>query len=164
MGKQVRFFMTSKDEEDFLKFVVECSDSIIDNKAFDLTVEEATSSTSILSLFIAPRNVSIAKDKNGFVDPVAAEVIQFSRCILLEGKYLKNGRIWIKLKYYDDTSKLVNKSKDLKDTYSIYEKWIKKNFRLSKCKDYYVANDAYRSYKEDRTILMDGPKQVIEFD
>lgn len=164
MGKQVRFFMTNKDEVDFLKVIVQFSNSILDNKAFILTVEEAKSSTSNLSLFIASKNANISKDNNGFVDPIVAEVIQFSRCMLLEDKYLRNGRVWAEFKYYDDRKKLVNKSKEFKDTYNIYEKWIKKNFRLSKCKDYYIAKDAYRAYKEDGIIFVTGPKQVIEFD
>ena len=163
MGKQVRFFMTNKDEVDFLKAIIQFNNSILDNKAFVLTVEEAKSSTN-LSLFITAQNANISKDNNGFVDPIVAEVIQFSRYMLLEDKYLRNGRVWAEFKYYDDSKKLVNKSKEFKDTYNIYEKWIKKNFRLSKCKDYYIANDAYRAYKEDGIILMAGPKQIIEFD
>ena len=163
MGKQVRFFMTNKDEVDFLKAIIQFNNSILDNKAFVLTVEGANSSPN-LSLFITARNTNISKDNNGFVDPIVADVIQFSRCMLLEDKYLRNGRLWAEFKYYDDSKKLVNKNKGFKDTYNIYEKWIKKNFRLSKCKDYYIANDAYRAYKEDEIILMAGPKQIIEFD
>lgn len=163
MGKQVGFFMTNKDEVDFLKVIVQFNNSILDNKAFVLTVEEAKSSPN-LSLFITSPNANISKDNNGFVDPIVAEVIQFSRCMLLDDKHLRTGRVWAEFKYYDNSKQLVAKSKEFKDTYNIYEKWIKKNFRLSKCKDYYIANDAYRAYKEDGIILMAGPKQVIEFD
>jgi len=156
--------MSNKDEADFLEVIVQFNNYILDNKACVLTVEEAKSSTKNLSLFITSQNTNISKDSNGFIDPIVAEVIQFSRCMSIEDKYLRNRRIWAEFKYYDDSQKLVTKSKKFKDTYNIYEKWIKKNFQLSKCKDYYIANDAYRAYKKGEIFLMAGPKQAIEFD
>ena len=163
MGKQVRFFMSRKDEIDFLKIIVQLNNFILDNKAYLLTVEEAEVSTD-LSFFITSQDLVISKDNNGFVDPIVAEAIQFSRCMVLENKYLRSGRIWAEFKYYDNSKKLKTKSKEFSTMYSVCEKWIKKNFKRSKCKDYYIANDAYSAYKEDRVILVAGPKQAIEFD
>lgn len=163
MGKQIRFFMTRKDETEFLKAIIESMNLVLDPLANKLTFEEAQKLTA-LSFFIATDKLVISKDKNGFIDPITAEVIHFSRCILKEDKTMKNGKLWAEFRYYDGNQKLKKKSIDLSNIFSKYEKWIKKYYKISKCKDYYIGSDAYIQYKENLIIPVAGPNQIVFFE
>lgn len=163
MGKQIRFFMTEIDEYNFLKTVSEHKHILLDSKSKHLTFEEALASKELM-LFIALSDSKIIVSKSGFIDQITAEVIEFARCKEWMEKVLDEGRLWVKIKYYDNSQQLCTKSRQVNEVYNIYVKWIKKNHRISKCKDYYVGPDAYQKYKNKGYIMKAGPKHFVEFD
>ena len=163
MGKQVRFFMSKKDENNFLEVVLKNESLILDKQAGSLTFEKAQSSEE-LSLFFSLPNANIKQDSNGYIDAIVAEVVQFSKSKEVEGGGLRNGRIWAEFKYYDNNRELITKNKQFSNMYKKLEKWIKNNFKLSKCNDYYIGSDAYEKYKEGKYVLMAGPRLVVEFE
>jgi hypothetical protein len=164
MGKQVRFFMTHEDEIDFLRHTVRDGNLILDNKSQVLSAEEAIHSSQLI-LFVSRKNVNIndiKKNGNGYINQMDAEVIEFLRGKFIDSKHLMSGRIWAEFNFYDN-AQLRTKSEEFKPMYKSYEKWIKGNFRISVAKDYYIADNAYKSYKKSSLILVDGPKQTVDF-
>ena len=162
MGKQIRFFMSILDEEEFLKKVKESKHFILNNKGHIIKFDEIQASNT-LSLFISLPDSIIRKYSSGFIDSISSEVIQYTRCTELEGKGLRDGRIWAEVKFYDDNDQLTGKRKEFEEMYKLYEKWLRKNFKISKEKDYYIGSDALRLYREEGYIMVAGPKQTVEF-
>lgn len=71
-----------------------------------------------------------------------------------EPSILDSGRLWMSIRYFEDDM-TIEKDKWVIDWYDSYVKWIKKNCRLSKNKDSYIGEDAYKKYK-DRTLVIQG--------
>lgn len=163
MGKQIRFFMTEMDEIVFLETIIENKHVILDDKANILVWKDILTSKT-LKLFIALPNPNILYLEGGFVNPITTEVVDFSRCKEWSAKILNVGRLWVEIKYYDNTQQSQTKSKQFNEMYNNYVKWIKKHFKISKCKDYYIGTDAYQKYKNEGYIMKAGPNQVVEFE
>lgn len=163
MGKQIEFFMTKLDELEFLKMVVENGYLIMDDKASVIEIDEVIES-STLSSIITFKNSKICKSENDFLDVIESEVIEFSRSLNRSDNSMLSGRIWGEFKYYNSSQELIAKSKQMNDMYNILVKWIKKNMRQSKCKNFFAGSDAYRFYKINGYKMLAGPKHIIEFE
>lgn len=163
MGKQIEFFMANTDEIELLHKVSEQKDLILNDKALPMTLEEAANSSS-LSLFIVSGEAMVYKSNSGFLDAIVSEAIQFSRGMRRDSNVIRTSRLWAESMYYDSNHKLTKKSKYFNDMFSFYVNWIKRNFKPSKCKNYFIGNEAYRLYKEEGYIMLAGPKHIVEFD
>jgi len=162
MGKQIRFFMVQQDEEKFLKVIKEFGDTIVDNMLQPFSLCDITSSTKEILNIISPES-SIIKSKRGCIDSLFSDTIEFSRSYLKNQNELYYGRLWTELKYYNENREIVTKSKVLNDRYSFYNKWIKKNFKISDDKDFYIGEEAYKLYKEFDLRMMATPKTEVVF-
>ena len=160
MGKQVELFMLSNDEIAFLSYVAK-SYILLDSKAKTLTASEATI-TNELSIYFSLDKTDITFDRNGFIDPIASEVIQFSRSILRKHG-LTSGRIWAGFCYYAISGEKKFKSNDVKDMYTNLSGWIKKNMKQSTCKRFYIGASAYTEYKSNRISLVSAPQNLVDF-
>ncbi|MFD0048010.1 hypothetical protein ACFVHQ_01495 [Actinomycetes bacterium NPDC127524] len=139
MGKQITFYMDEPTESCFIDF-------ILDNAKILAEVETA-SANSIIYIedkdFFEDKNQCVQfwiyKEELGELDIretenrkyVAASkspVIEFSRTLIrMRDKEIIRGRIWVELKYWDETGELVHKSEKLNTLYKALTKWIKKN-------------------------------------
>jgi hypothetical protein len=164
VGKQVRFFMSKEDERKFFKVVLEYNSLILDKNAVSLSIEDAQALKDSLFISLPNESINIMKTANAYIDAIAANVIQISKCMVIQNEVLRNGRIWAEFRYYDRNQELITKSKQFSDIYKSFEKWIKNNYQLSKCKDFYIGIDAYKEYKEKKYVLMSGPKYLVEFE
>lgn len=163
MGKQIEFFMSLKDEMEFFEKVLESKAIIVNDRALSMTLDEAIKSNA-LSLFIVLNDAYVYKSASGFLDVIVSEAIQFSRGMRRDESTIRSSRLWAEFKYYDVNSNLIAKSKQFKDMFNVYNKLIKKNFRQSKCKNYFIGNEAYKLYKEDGYRMVAGPKHIVEFE
>ncbi len=161
MGKQTGFFMSESDEAEFLGLVGDHGDVILGLDARELTVEEA--------LHYARRKVFIALPQSeptlsafGLISS-AAEVVEFWRCLRRGDGHIEDGRIWAEFRDYDSSGRLVPRAKQFQDMYSFYAKWIKKHYRISSNKRYYIGPEAYRKYKEDGWTMRSGVV-TVEFE
>ena len=119
MGKQISFFMTANDELSFIEFIKKNNDVIVDKSGNKVNeIGELVSyisgkrldSTTIGKIFIMKTDSKIFIKKNGFVDDTLSEVIEFSRCEIVNDNELWNGRIWFQTKYYDEKGELIKKT------------------------------------------------------
>lgn len=163
MGKQIEFFMTKADELEFLKVVSANNFLIMDDRTTKISMNEAIESNA-LSLFFTFENAKVYKSNNGFLDVIISEAIQFSRSLNRGDCSIRSGRIWAEFKYYNSSHELTAKSKQMSDMYSTLAKWIKKNMKQSKCKNFYVGNAAYSFYKAEGYSMLAGPKHTVEFE
>lgn len=161
MGRQVEFFMYDIDEFEFLKMTKENGGFIV-NKHFEQIEIEALNYDTHICYIIFPMS-SIVKSKGGFVDEIDSEVIQYSRCLKMQEKTLRSGRIWAEFKFYNDNNKLDIKGEWFTEKFNLYAKWIKKNSKFSKCKHYYIGKYTYEKYYNLGYKMMAGPKDIIEF-
>jgi len=161
VGRQVRFFMTEKDELLFWEKVRGLDYSIFDNEGNTFTVEEASSSNK-LSLYLALEDADIVK-RGEFIEQIESEVIQFSRCRCWRENILEPGRIWAEFKYWNSQDELTTKSNKFTERYNVLAKWLKKTMKLSTDKSYYIGEHAYKLYQERQYIMQAGPKYIVEF-
>lgn len=163
MGKQLEFFMTKADELEFLNVILVNHFLIMDNRATIISINEAIDSNE-LSLFFTFENAKICKSNNGFLDVIISEAIQFSRSMNIDYCSIRSGRIWGEFKYYNSSNELTTKSMQMSDMYCTLAKWIKKNMKQSKCKNFYIGNAAYSFYKAEGYSMLAGPKHTVEFE
>ena len=115
-----------------------------------------------MSMYIASHESKIVFSEGGFVDPIVSEVIHYSRC-LRQANELRNGKLWIEFKFYNSEGQSVAKGEWVRHWFKDYEKWIRANFRLSKCKNYFIGAEAYELYRNGVLRPMASPKEAIEF-
>ncbi len=161
MGKQIRFFMAKEDELEFYDLVLSSNDFFIDDKQ-NILDKEALFNSNEITLYIAQPNSNIIKDENGYINIIRSEVIEYSRC-LFRNSNLDYGRLWAEFKFYDSEGELVQKEKWFNDKFSSYRKWIKKNYRVSKSKDFYIGEQAYKLYLTKELEMMATPLIKVEF-
>lgn len=163
MGRQTRFFMSKRDEAEFMVLVKDRNDVILDRTGCELTVKEIVDSNERKIFITLPQSGAIIKNSSGYINPTFSEVVEFIRCRREDDKHIENGRIWAEFRYYDSNGELVGKSKQFEDMYNYYSKWIRKHYKLNRDKDFYIAGDAYRRYKEEGYVMKSGV-YVAEFD
>lgn len=154
--------MDSKDEEVFIDFVTKQNDIFINTRNQPIDSIEISASDD-LSFYIATSQSKINLSKNGFVDSITSDVIQFSRGFKKE-QQLTHGRLWYEPKYYNAEQVLVSKEKWLQEKFMQYRQWIKKKIRESKCKDFYIGEGAYQQYKNNELQMMSTPNMSVQFD
>jgi|GEM_PF-5432169 len=173
MGRQINFFMFGDDEHKFLNYVKETQNYLIDRFGNTISFEEMEPSccskdenqaNRMMDIYYiaAPNSKIEIRDKAG-LQSVISEVIEFSPSIIRHSNELWNGRIWIETKYYDEHRNIVMKPKWFIDMFNLYQKWIKKNLRPNKDKDFYVGDNAYKLKKSEGYRLMNSPKVEIDF-
>ncbi len=173
MGRQIRFFMHGDDEIKFIELVEYFGDSISDRggnpfdisklNGFLLHKEEITDSSKLTILFIIFPESKLVKRESGYINPVEADVIEFSRCDITDNNQIWEGRLWAEFKYYDENGTLKSKDKWFEQKFNKYRNWIKKNLRISVDKDYYIGEEAYKLYREKGYRMKAGPKVEIKF-
>lgn len=150
MGRQVNFYMTEKDEEEFVAFVRSTGDVCI--LPYRLPTESLECLENLpepgtpfwLSLYLWNRDLSpeprlyyIEKQKHWYFDDFASEVIEFSRCYWHQGR-LGRGRIWAEMTGWDENEpdKTFRKSDAFQKWYSRLARWIKRKGKRDKNGDY----------------------------
>jgi hypothetical protein len=164
MGRQIYFFLIGKDEEDFLDYVLNKGDSIIDSKGKQLSKEEIIKEKP-MSVYIKPAQARIITRASGFVEDFESNVIDFhrSRFQLKNPQKFQSGRLWIELIGYATNGTTYRKEKWVEDDYNYYKKWILKHCKISKDKGFYISGTAYRLYKEEGYKMVHLDYEV-EFD
>ena len=173
MENQKEFFLTSKDEELIIKLIKENNDLLINEmggkilefgKPVVYSSSKPLDSKIIKKAFIYTSKSRIIKDKNGFVNELFSDVIEFSRCEVKNEKHLWNGRIWVETKYYYDNQEIEKKPDWLNIKYNYYQRWIKKNLMPNKDNNFYIGKDAYKLYKEEGYKMKNSPLVELDFD
>lgn len=77
---------------------------------------------------------------------------------------MEYGRLWVELKYWDKQRQLIAKNKRLYERFDFYRKWIKKNYRISKDKCFYIGDEAYKFYCQGKLKMVSPINYVVEFD
>ncbi len=162
MGKQIRFFMLNDDENAFIKLIEEFGDRIVDNKGKTLVAEEIIKSDRSV-FYILSQSSKITYSVNGFIDVICSDAIEFSRSMIRNQSKVQYGRLWVELKYFDESGNSITKEKWLNNKFNMYKRWIEKQYKISKCKDFYIGNAAYDLYKNERYKLMASPILEVEF-
>ena len=73
------------------------------------------------------------------------------------------GRFWVETRFYDSGGNIMVKPDWLIKLYEQCAKWIKKNYRISKCKGYYIGEKAYLLYSQEGWQMQIGPSLYAEF-
>ena len=162
MGRQIRFFMTDFDETIFLKFIKESNHLILDRWG-NVIDFESVSTCKEMQVLIALKDSNLCTNESGFIKDIKSDVIEYTRCMKKDDNKLCDGRLWVELKYYDEQGVLVEKGAKIKEAYNKYKKWIVKCMRISIDKDYYIADGAYKLYKDGRWTMSTGPLSNEEF-
>lgn len=154
MGKQVNFYMTKSDENDFLRFLQSTGDVCV--------FKSVTPTPEIVCLDSLPkqgelfwfamclwhRNYSPAPilrhvKQQGYyvVEKFESEVIEFQRCGLDEGRLVR-GRIWAEMNGWrqDDPVAIIKKSKEFGKWYDRIAAWIKKRSHRDAVGDYVLPD------------------------
>lgn len=163
MGKQIRFFMLNEDEKSFINLVNQCGDILVDNKGNPLSIEEVIKSDRSV-FYILSQHSKVIFSINGFIDVICSDVIEYSRSRLRNQEKVQYGRLWVELKYFDQSGINVSKEKWLNEKYFIYKKSIEKQYKISKCKDFYIGIATYNLYKHEGFKLMATPILEVEFE
>lgn len=162
MGRQIRFFTMNNDEDYFIQTIFNSSDKIVDSKGNSMTLGEIK--LCRLNLYIISPNSKIFYTKNNFINSINSDVIEYARNTVNIKKQVEYGRLWLETKYYDTYGNAVTKEKWLSAKFSKYKKWIVKNYRLSKDKDFYISEEAYKLYKSGEYKMMATPVTEVHFD
>lgn len=169
MGRQIRFYMLSKDEMEFVNKVIKSGDYFVDDKGNKLTLDDLKK--EMLVWIVSPKS-RIVKNHWGHIDDDQVDGIQFVRSKIWEKsqvwaqRNVQEGRLWVQLKYYSSFSpdaQIITKEKWLEDKYKFYKRWIVKHTRISKDKFFYIGEETYLLYKGGLK-MMQGPKTEIEFE
>lgn len=155
MGKQVNFYMTEPDEEEFVHFLRSDMDICI--------FMDAQPSSEVIPLKSLPnKDVSgwfllwlwhrrksptpemnyITKQKYYMVDSTCSEVIEFLRSFIDNG-HLTRGRIWAEMSYWDlnkNPPVLMKKSDAFNTWYNRIANWIKRRSVKNQLGDYLLPD------------------------
>lgn len=160
MGKQIEFFIAKQDEIELLRYFEE--KSVFYSKKKDLlTIEGVVESNELTVYICCPQSKIIVKD-NGFIDAIESDVIHYSRGFKHKENVIEVSRIWAEFKYYDGNQNIIQKEEWFEQFFEQQRKYIKKSFKISKCKRYYIGKEAYKFYKDEGFSLKAGPKQLVE--
>lgn len=137
MGKQINFLMDKEFEEKFLQYIL--VDGILlfegDNKVPERIkiLPKPFSGKGWFSLYLFKEEFAdlfIKETKGGikYIDAIKSPVIEFNRTVIRESaKEISRGRLWVEMKFYNESENLIIKTKVLDDWYKNLSKWIKKN-------------------------------------
>jgi hypothetical protein len=150
MSKQVNFYMTSDDEEEFINFIHSDRDACIFSDripAPEIKNLNRLPDRSMPGWFIVwlwdkensppPELKYIAEQRYYVVDFFKSEVIQFSRCIIDNNRLIR-GRIWAEITGWDrnNPSITINKSEMFQKWFNRLSSWIKRKSTKNKVGDF----------------------------
>ena len=165
MGRQLRFFTAKEDEMAFFEYITDKGYIILEKKGKLFSALEVNNSEEY-KFYITFNDARIINMGN-YIDEAKSDVVEFMRCIFRNKNVIDYGRIWAELKpQYSGDNEIV-KSEKLSVLYNCMAKYIKNNMKLSKCKAFYIADNAYAGYKEKRIVMSSNPTHLIrpvEFD
>jgi len=166
MGRQIDFFFTSEDEDNFITFVTENGGLIIDRNGDQYFKPESGDNESPFSrqLYIKFLQSKIMIRRSGYVENTNSDVIEFTRCISYKPKCLSYGRLWAEFILYNERGQPFRKDKWFEDKYNTYKKWIIKNCKISNDKHFYIGPLAYLLYKNEDYKMSSGPIYDVAFD
>ena len=165
MGRQVNFYMTEKDEEEFVAFVRTTGDvCVLPNRYPTETLHcleklPEPGSPFWAHLWLWNRDVSpeprleyVEKQKHWYVDHFVSEVIEFSRCYRHQRR-LGRGRIYAKMTGWDsnEPDKMFRKSEAFEKWYEKLARWIRRKGERDK-NGVYVLPGA-RQFAEQGGVL-----------
>jgi hypothetical protein len=177
MGKQVGFYMSMSDEDDFMRFLrsdrnIGIFIDPIPTQKIPLLEELPTEETlggSLLWLWDqdhspAPTLKYSSEQRYYLLDFFASEVIQFLRCNLDEGRLVR-GRIWAEMNYwrYDDPPTLIEKGTEFRKWYNRLASWIKRHSVRDKYGDYVMPGAAEFQQQGGRLVQAVFAKHVKIF-
>jgi hypothetical protein len=160
MGRQIEFFQSIEDEQEFLNVILSLGYKIADNEGNKLTIDDVITS-SILSLYIYINDFSIVK-RNGYIEQIESEVIQYS-IGAKNDKDLHNSRLWMQQNFFNSNGQITYKSEAFTDMFNILSKSIKKQYTLSNCNHFYIGRIAYKLYIEKGISMWAGPNHLVRF-
>ncbi|GLC29652.1 hypothetical protein [Clostridium omnivorum] len=161
MGKQIRFFQMYNDEVEFVKVIEQSGDYMVTSKGERLLFKDVVNSNDY-QVYIALNNENIYLKSNGYLDTEKSDVIEYSRCEKSKKNELYYGRLWAEFKYYVN-EEIITKNKYFQDKYKYYAGWIKRSMHLSKCKKFYIADEALKLYRESEWDMMATPVTKVDF-
>lgn len=157
MGRQIRFFMDSRDEAEFLRFV--CSSSQVQVLAYRSSVPEPQELEDLSDAFrvwlfnkgassrLALRPVE--GQKLFMVDEFTSSVIEFSRTIVKNGK-MHPGRLWAEFRFLDPEEKWVSKEPQFTRWYNTLSRWIRTHCSREVDPDFYFGPGALELFRQGK--------------
>lgn len=162
MGKQVNFFMTPSEEQEFLSYIKSNGEILYTLNGERIHYNHNLDS-KLSQVCIASKESKIYKYKS-IIDLELSEVILLSRCRYMDNK-IYEGRIYIMTNYFNQDKRLIKKPDWFIQFYEKYAKWIKKNYKIDpENKRWYIGNDAYKAYFKREKIMMPLFGTEIKFD
>lgn len=155
--------MLNKDEKEFIKLIEEFGDTLVDNMGKVLSSEDIINSNRSI-FYILSQQSKIVYSSNGFIDVLISDLIEYSRSMIRNQNQVQYGRLWVETKYFNTLGQNVSKDKWLSNKYNAYKKWIEKQYKISKCRDFYIGTAAYNLYKYEGYKMMATPVLEVEFE
>lgn len=140
MGKQFNFLIDTETEEKFIEFVKQCGGKILFEGSNQKPIEieelpEQFSGKGWFSVLLYKQTfgeLHYIKLENGrwFINTSRSPVIEFTRTVVRESQTeVSQGRLWLEMRYWDDSDIIQYKSKELDEWYKELVKWIKRNVK-----------------------------------
>ncbi len=175
MGKQVNFYMTDADEADFVEFVR--SDRNVGIFMYAMPTSDIPLLAELpkpgvpfwFSLWLwdrdhspAPKIDYVPEQRYYVVEPIASEVIEFTRSHLDEG-CLVRGRIWAEMAVWQSDGTLVGKSESFGKWFDRLANWIKRRSVRDNRGDYVLPGAAEYARQGGRLVQAVFAKPVKHF-
>lgn len=175
MGKQVNFYMTDSDEQDFIRFVR--SDRNVGIFMYTMPTEDIPLLTELprqgvpfwLALWLWDRDNSpkpkvdfVREQRYYVVDECPSEVIEFSRSHLDEGRLVR-GRIWAEMAVWQSDQTLLHKSESFQKWFDRLANWIKRHSVKDKHGDYVLPGAAEYAKRGGKLVQAVFAKSVKHF-
>jgi hypothetical protein len=175
MGKQVNFYMTLSDEDEFVDSLRSHNNVVIfmevqplDKIAF-LEDLPAPDTPGWFALCLWHRGISpppklkyISQQGYYAVNKSNSEVIEFDRSTMHEGRLVR-GRIWAEMAIWNEDGTLVYKSDDFRKWYNRLANWIKRHSVRDRYGDYVLPGAAEYSKQGGRLVQAVFAKHVKLF-
>jgi hypothetical protein len=167
MGRQTNFFMVGDDESDFIDFILNQGDSIINRFGNIMTKQDVITEKFGQVYIVLPQSV-IKMKSYGLIDDFASNVIEYDRSLIKE-KRIEAGRIYIELIGFDEQGNKYRKEEWIEEKFNTYKKWIVKHCMIDKDKRWYIGKSTYLLYKNQGYKMVDSlgslkSKPGIEFE
>lgn len=146
MGRQIRFLMIENDESEFIDFIYESGDQLIDRQGNEYFKDEIIRNPKLSQIYIKNQQVDVIKYFTGSIDTFFSYVIEFSRSGIKD-KRIDCGRLYIETTGLTHDQRIIRTEKWLEDRYQYYKKWILKHTKISTDKSAYAGKMTYSLYK-----------------
>ncbi len=156
MGRQVNFYMTHEDEQEFLGFVRSTGTIAVfmttQDSAELLELNELPAEDVEGAYFLCfwnkdisphPKLKFITEQNHYCVDKMESEVVEFLRCVTIDQR-LNPGRIWTEITYWDlneDPPVMIRKPPAFEKWYNKLAAWLRKHGTRSES-GYFIMPEA----------------------